>query len=302
MLDGRGNTRLRACQLGRDLAGRSCVTRLSSRYWRGRHGTWDGRERWGRNLRDGRGDRGLLRQQSITSPPDGRGSDCDENNGDCRDPHRRKRATFSAPLQLALERPGALESRCFTLESAQVLELSTAGHAEIQMSVAIIQPRGGDPAIDVGFQVLMGKVSDGLSNTAEFRGPLGLQLRIRFWMIQHLCSASGRLQWCRASMRRQRDGVWALWVADAVTSLVVLRPGASQVGISLLRLRREAVDPSRRALCKPPASAALSCATAFATQPTDFRQTRCVTRWRPGRPAPEPQDRLSNTNFANCFT
>jgi hypothetical protein len=49
------------------------------------------------------------------------------------------------------------------------------------MSVAIIQLRGRDPAIDVRFQILMGKVSDGLSNTAEFSGPLGLQLRIHFF-------------------------------------------------------------------------------------------------------------------------
>lgn len=39
-----------------------------------------------------------------------------------------------------------------------------------------------------------------------------------------------------------------------MTSLVVLRSGASQAGIRLLRLRREPVNPSRRALCKPPAS------------------------------------------------
>jgi hypothetical protein len=44
----------------------------------------------------------------------------------------------------------------------------------------------------------------------------------------------------------------ALWAADAVTSLVVLQPGVSPDGVSPLRFRREPVDPSRRALCKPP--------------------------------------------------
>ena len=164
MLDGRGNARLRACRLDRDLAGRSCVTRLSSGDWRGRRGTWDGHERWGRNLRDGRSDGGLLCRQSVTSPPDGRGSNCDENNGDCRGLHQRKRTTFPAPLQLAPERRGALESRCFTLESAQILELSTAGQAGVQMSAAMVQPGRREPATDVRFQILIGR--DGSSTAA----------------------------------------------------------------------------------------------------------------------------------------
>jgi hypothetical protein len=180
MLDGRCNAGLRACRLDRDLAGCSCVTRLSSGDRRGRRGTWDGRERWGPNLRDGRGDGGLLCQQSVTPPPDGRGSNCDENSGGCRGLHQRKRTTFPAPLQLAPERLGALESRCFTLESAQILELSTARQAGVQMSAAIFLPGRREPATDVRFQILIGKVPDGFSNTAQWSGPPGLQLRIRF--------------------------------------------------------------------------------------------------------------------------
>ena len=79
------------------------------------------------------------------------------------------------------------------------------------MSMTMIQPGRRDPAIDVRFQILMGKVSGGFSNTAEWSGPLGLEFRIRFCrMIQHLCSASGRLKWCYASARRQQGMILAV--------------------------------------------------------------------------------------------
>jgi hypothetical protein len=47
------------------------------------------------------------------------------------------------------------------------------------MSLAIVQPGRRDAAIDVRFQILRGKVAGGISNTAEWSGPLGLQFRIR---------------------------------------------------------------------------------------------------------------------------
>ena len=67
-----------------------------------------------------------------------------------------------------------------SLEGPNILELSTAGQAGIQMSEEIVQPSRRNPAIDVRFQILKGKVSDGLSNTADLSGLLGLQLCIRF--------------------------------------------------------------------------------------------------------------------------
>jgi hypothetical protein len=79
------------------------------------------------------------------------------------------------------------------------------------MSLTIVQPGRREPAIDVRFQILKGKVPDGFSNTAEWRGPLGLQFRIRFCrLIQHLFTACGRLQWCCASSRRQLRRILAV--------------------------------------------------------------------------------------------
>jgi hypothetical protein len=100
-----------------------------------------------------------------------------------------------APFQLALERRSLRHTHRAGLEGPQILQLSPALLAGIQMTPNGIQPRAGQPAFNVRVQFILRNMSDCRSNTAGLTNQLGLRARFLVYdIIQHVvhCLASRR--------------------------------------------------------------------------------------------------------------